>query len=88
MMDESAKKQFMDQFNRFFSNGATALGREVQDQVKAAMSATFDRMDLVTRDEFEAQKAVLMRSRELLHQLELQVAELEAMQYRPPSAEA
>jgi hypothetical protein len=36
------------------------------------------RMDLVTREEFEVQAAVLARSRALLEELETRVAELES----------
>lgn len=78
MTDDRLKQQFFEQFNTLFSGGAAALSQEVEQQVKAAISATLEKMDLVTRDEFEAQKAVLLRSRELLHRLERQLAEREA----------
>ncbi len=78
MADDRVKQQFLDQFNRLFGEGAAGIGRELQDQLKAAINSTLEKMDLVTRDEFEAQKAVLARSRELLHRLERQLAELEA----------
>jgi BMFP domain-containing protein YqiC len=45
---------------------------------------TFAKLDLVTRDEFEAQQAVLMRTREKLEQLEQRLAALET----PPDASA
>lgn len=80
MSDDRLKQQFFEQFNKLFAEGTATLGREAQDQLKAAITATLEKMDLVTRDEFEAQKAVLLRSRELLHRLERQVAELEAEQ--------
>jgi BMFP domain-containing protein YqiC len=41
------------------------------------MMSTFSRLDLVTREEFDAQRAVLMRSREKIETLERQLAELE-----------
>lgn len=78
MTDDRLKQQFFEQFNRLFSGGAATLGAEVEQQLKAALTSTLEKMDLVSRDEFEAQKAVLVRSRELLHRLERQLAELEA----------
>jgi BMFP domain-containing protein YqiC len=36
------------------------------------------RLDLVTREEFDAQRAVLERAREMVTQLEARVSELEA----------
>lgn len=82
MSDDRLTQQFFEQFNKLFIAGTTTLGREVQDQLKAAITATLEKMDLVTRDEFEAQKAVLLRSRELLHRLEQQVAELQDKQLK------
>ena len=44
------------------------------------------RLDLVTRDEFDVQRCVLLRTREMVESLEGRVAELEAMLgSRPPS---
>jgi BMFP domain-containing protein YqiC len=42
------------------------------------MMSTFSKLDLVTREEFDAQRAVLLRSREKIDALERQLAELEA----------
>jgi hypothetical protein len=41
------------------------------------LTRAFDRMNLVTREEFDAQSAVLKRTREKLEQLQEQIAELE-----------
>jgi len=45
----------------------------VKEQVQAALHSTISRLDLVTREEFDAQQAVLMRTRERLEALEKQV---------------
>jgi BMFP domain-containing protein YqiC len=50
----------------------------VQQQLRSAMMSTFSKLDLVTRDEFDTQRAVLMRSREKIESLERQLIELEA----------
>ena len=42
------------------------------------LQAGLARLDLVTREEFEVQRAVLLRTREKLEALQAQVAELEA----------
>lgn len=70
--------QFLHQLNNIITQGAEALGSEMQQKVRAAAQAAFDKLDLVTRDEFDAQQAVLARSREKLEMLEQQLAELEA----------
>lgn len=43
---------------------------ELEEQFRAVLESTFDRMDLVTREEFEIQKKVLLRTREKLEALE------------------
>ena len=50
---------------------------DLQPQVEAMLKGAFNRMDLVTRDQFDAQAAVLARTRTKLEQLERQLAELE-----------
>ena len=69
--------QFIKQFNQAFVPGAQALGDEVQMQIRSAMSSALKKMDLVTREEFDTQQAVLTRSREKLDALEKQMTELE-----------
>lgn len=56
------------------------LGRvheDLKNNLHAAVSAALSRMDLVSREEFDVQSAVLARTREKLTALEAQVAELE-----------
>lgn len=69
--------QFLHQLNKVITPGAEALGSDMQQKLRAAAQATFDRLDLVTKDEFDAQQAVLKRSREKLEKLEQQLARLE-----------
>jgi len=51
--------------------------KDVERNVRAALSGVFSRLDLVTRDEFDVQQNVLQRTREKLTQLEAKIAELE-----------
>jgi BMFP domain-containing protein YqiC len=69
--------QFINQFNQAFVPGAQALGDEVQMQIRSAMTSALQKMNLVTREEFDTQQAVLARSREKLDALEHQIATLE-----------
>jgi len=48
-----------------------------QDDVQALLRAALARMDLVTREDFDAQTAVLRRTREKVERLEREVIELE-----------
>lgn len=53
------------------------LAQDVEKNLRAALVSVFDRLNLVTREEFEVQSAVLARTRAMLETLEKQVAELE-----------
>lgn len=53
-------------------------GEEFRRNLRAAVSAQLDRLDLVTREEFDVQCAVLQRNRELLSELSARVDALEA----------
>ncbi|MDD5035251.1 MAG: accessory factor UbiK family protein [Methylococcaceae bacterium] len=57
--------------------GLNALGNDLEKTFHAILQAAFEKMNLVSREEFEAQKAVLGRTREKLEKLEARVAELE-----------
>ncbi len=50
---------------------------DLQKNFRAALQAGLTRMDLVTREEFEVQQAVLLRTREKLEALEKRLSELE-----------
>jgi BMFP domain-containing protein YqiC len=56
---------------------ASELRAELQQNFRAVLQTGLSRLDLVTREEFEVQRAVLLRTREKLEHLERTVAELE-----------
>lgn len=58
--------------------GVSQINDEVRRNLKEVLSASLGRMNLVSREEFEVQSAVLARTREKLERLEAQVAALEA----------
>lgn len=51
---------------------------DLQSNFRDVLAHGLRRFDLVTREEFDAQRAVLARTRELVVQLEARLAELEA----------
>lgn len=65
-------------FSSSLPPGAGVLKEDLEKNLKATLHAAFDKLDLVTREEFEVQTQVLARSRAKLEQLERTVAELEA----------
>ncbi len=55
---------------------------ELKKNLKAMLSQQFSKVNLVTREELEAQKRVLARSREKLDALERQLAALKAQRMK------
>lgn len=53
---------------------------DLQKNLRALLQAQFAKLDLVTREEFDVQRAVLLRAREKITQLEARLAELENKQ--------
>jgi ubiquinone biosynthesis accessory factor UbiK len=72
------EKLFQDLSARFSELIANSPARDLEKNARALLAGFFTRLDLVTREEFDVQSDVLLRTREKLEQLEAKVAELEA----------
>lgn len=71
-----APKHFDDLARTLFSalpTGLQNVENEIQQQFKEILQATFARLDLVTREEFDVQVKVLARTREKVDTLQMQV---------------
>lgn len=55
-----------------------AFGRDLESNFKAVLQAQLAKLDLVTRQEFDVQAAILERSNEKLSVLEARLKELES----------
>lgn len=61
--------------------------KDIQRNVRALLSSGLSRLDLVTREDFDVQAQVLLRTREKIERLESIVADLEArLTPTPPPA--
>jgi BMFP domain-containing protein YqiC len=60
--------------------------KDIEKNVKAMLQSGLSRLDLVTRQEFDIQSQVLLRTREKVEALEKRVTELEA-RFPPPPAQ-
>jgi hypothetical protein len=71
--------------NRFFDDInarvkevlAASPAKDIEKNARAMLSGAFSKLDLATREEFDVQAKVLVRTREKLAALEARVAELE-----------
>ncbi len=57
--------------------GLTNLPKDIEKNFRGVLHSAFSKMDLVTREEFDAQTKVLERTRAKLEQLEKQIKNLE-----------
>jgi BMFP domain-containing protein YqiC len=79
MLDPKMFENLSQTMTQFLQGNSSLPGQEaMQQQIKTVLQSSFAKLDLVTREEFDAQAAVLQRTREKLEQLEAMVAELES----------
>lgn len=77
MLDAKKINEFVQNVLAAMPEGLKNLPEDLQKNLKSAVQSAFAKMDLVTREEFDAQVGVLRRSREKLEALEKKVADLE-----------
>jgi BMFP domain-containing protein YqiC len=77
MIDPKAFDDLAKRFAEAVPPSFRQFQAEMEKNVHAALQAAFAKLELVTREEFEVQQAVLARTRAKLEELEKQVAELE-----------
>ena len=56
---------------------AKSPAKDIEKNLRGMLSSAFSRLDLVTREEFDVQAKVLLRTREKLVAIEARVSELE-----------
>ena len=77
MIDIKKLDEITDRFMDSLPEGLKIMQSDMKKQFRQSLQATFAKMDLVTREEFDVQSAVLSRTRQKLEALEAQLAELE-----------
>ena len=58
--------------------GVKNMAEEVEGRAKTVLQSQLSKLDLVTREEFDIQSQVLIRTREKLDAMESRISELEA----------
>jgi ubiquinone biosynthesis accessory factor UbiK len=77
MLDPTKIEEMVQSLSKAMPPGLSAIQQDIEKNIRAALTATFAKLDLVTREEFDVQTQVLHRTREKLEALELRVADLE-----------
>lgn len=80
-MNDDSSRPSLDDLARELADAVPrnlkAIGEDLERNFKSLLQSGLGRMDLVTREEFDLQVAVLERTREKLDALEARLAELE-----------
>ncbi|HEY0209335.1 ubiquinone biosynthesis accessory factor UbiK [Acerihabitans sp.] len=79
MIDTKKIEQLARQIHESLPKGIRDLGDDVDKKIRQVLQSQFSRMDLISREEFDVQTQVLLRTREKLNQLELRINALETM---------
>ena len=73
-MNDFSPRQLIDDFVRKFSDSTSKLDH---NQLYTLLESLLQKLNLVTREEFDAQSAVLARTRKRVQDLEMELANLE-----------
>ena len=76
MIDLSQLDELARRLSNLVPPGLRESREELQQNFKSVLQAGLGKLDLVTREEFDVQRAVLLRTREKLDALEQRLAEL------------
>ncbi len=76
-MNKPVFEELLNKINGLLKNTPAA---DIEKNLRALLSSAFAKLDLVTREEFDVQREVLLRAREKITALEARLAELERKQ--------
>lgn len=79
MIDPKILDDISSKVSSTLPKGLQALQNDLQHNLRSGLETALSKLNLVTREEFDVQQAVLMRTRAKVEALEKQVAELEAI---------
>jgi hypothetical protein len=68
-----------EQISHLFGEGPQKTQEEFKKSLNLIIQSALSRLDLVTREELDAQMEVLQRTRQLVEQLETRVKQLESL---------
>jgi len=78
MLNPQKLDEFAKRLGDLLPESASQMQSEIEKNMKAGLQGVVQKMDLVTREEYEVQREILTRTREKLEQLEQRLAELES----------
>ena len=73
-----AKQLFEEAASKISETLANSPAKDLEKNAKAMLGSAFNKMDLVTREEYDIQQQILIKTRVKLTELEARLAQLEA----------
>jgi BMFP domain-containing protein YqiC len=83
MLDPKHLDELTQRLSNLIPQGVKNVQSDIEKNIRSVLQSAFAKMDLVTREEFDVQSAVLTRTRAKLDALEKQVAALEQQLKKP-----
>jgi len=77
MINKKPLDELTQRISALLPDGIRGVQADVEHNIHSLLQDTFSKLNLVTREEFDIQSALLQRTREKLDKLEDQIAELE-----------
>ena len=78
MIDLAAIDELARRLSHLVPPGMQQAREDLEQNIKATLQMSLSKLDLVTREEFDVQRAVLLRTREKMDALERTIEQLEA----------
>ncbi|UUE10799.1 accessory factor UbiK family protein [Dickeya zeae] len=78
MIDPKKLEQIARQVQESMPKGIREFGEDMEKKIRQILQSQLGKLDLVSREEFDLQTQVLLRTREKLALLEQRMSELEA----------
>lgn len=75
-MTNDALENLTKRISSLFPGDVKHIQKDIENNVRSLLQSTLTKMNLVTREEFDVQSAVLQRTREKLEELEKVVSQL------------
>ncbi|MEA1062388.1 ubiquinone biosynthesis accessory factor UbiK [Erwinia sp. HR93] len=86
MIDPKKIEQIARQIHESMPQGIREFGEDMEKKLRQILQAQLGRLDLVSREEFDVQTQVLLRTREKLTALEQRLNALETQTQSPAPA--
>ena len=83
MLDPKHLDELTQRLSSLIPQGVKNVQSDIENNIRSVLQSAFAKMDLVTREEFDVQSAVLARTRAKLEALEKQVAGIEQQLNKP-----